>query len=336
MQDQHTNISTNPADPLQSTERIELDTLRNEGTEDPQPAVRHTNESPDVSPSPMIIHSQGSASLPSNVSIVAPTASISQPRTPSTDSRAGPGIGGDQADWVTVASDENPVPADFLVPSINEPFLQQFETRNRELENEQGASRNRDFEETERPPPFATYGTYVRSLLETFPDLRDVYMNYRMPHLDVSIVDIGVNGVCTVQDFKAFSPTFSVQHDPVYNQFRQAAKQFISEEVDMRLVLVQDISNLTIELLGSAFDLDPEFFAEHLRLSDHRRVGSDRFEARVVPRELIYDVYEFENMENPTENLAFINPFRHEISSTKIYDASRWAQHSMLKSYRSV
>ena len=324
MQDQQTASPTVPASGPQGADRIELDTLQNEYTHSAQDVIGHGSEQ--VGPlgpatSPLAAISQSSTSLPSNVSVVAPTASVSEPRTPAVSSpTVAQDDDQDQLDLNSLASDEGVESAAFGVPSISEPATSEPDLRSHDSGNGVEDPQRQQADQPQRPPQFTTYYEYVSSLTEYFPGLREVYRNGRRPYLDVSVVDISVDGTCHIQDFVAVSETESVQPSPVYDEFRQVARQIVPEGIDIRFILVQDLSNLTVQLIGKLFDLDPEFFAEHLQLSDHQQRGLYRFGSRNVPKE--NDVGE--------ERLLYIDPLRKDLTQS-----SNWLPEAMHKSYRS-
>ena len=133
------------------------------------------------------------------------------------------------------------------------------------------------------PPPlpdrFSNYTEYVSSLLKVFPELGSIErLNSRGSTL-MSFIDCSRHGKINVQNFVAKRLESEIDSPA----FEVALKEPALTDTDIRIVLVEDINQAAIGRLGSTFDIDPEFFAEHLLQSDYNGTGSGRLKTRVVP-----------------------------------------------------
>lgn len=149
-------------------------------------------------------------------------------------------------------------------------------------------------------------------------------------------MDCSVDGKCNIQNFESQDSRASVHLDPGSVQdFAWATEQNKLAGVDLRLVIVQDLNKDLIKLLGSLYDLDPEFFAEHLRQSGHEREGKERFALRTV---LVTERLIDEEVENgqPHEQRLYVHPDRQNQSIQSPSRPSALSQvQTMHKSFRS-
>lgn len=109
-----------------------------------------------------------------------------------------------------------------------------------------------------------------------FPHLRSVCSGSRHDKANITIFDYANS---TLRDRRHLSidliPKNRAQSQDVACSKLDECHHFIcsidlSSQVDTRLVVVEDLGPSLINLLGSTFDLSPEFFEEHLYRSDYR------------------------------------------------------------------
>ena len=124
------------------------------------------------------------------------------------------------------------------------------------------------------------YWDYVDQLIKEFPQLGIIRGSKAEPrhyYIHVRIFDKG-------RETSAHAPYITdasmstEQRQAVYRKLRSALHQF-PESSNHRFVLVEDLNPITIQILGEIFDLEPEFFAQHM-FNCAYGLSSDRFEDR--------------------------------------------------------
>lgn len=124
-------------------------------------------------------------------------------------------------------------------------------------------------------PEPGPYENYIRGLLPHWPHLRIVtdFMSVdlkdtptpfakRMFKTDVRVVDIISEQYCGT--YRTTSENLTFGDLAQFQQFLEKPRENGSRNVNVRLIMVEDLSAKLIETLGSKFNIDPDFFAQHL------------------------------------------------------------------------
>lgn len=120
-----------------------------------------------------------------------------------------------------------------------------------------------------------SYNMYQKNkirLSRQFPHFQSVRSRSRHNKADITIYDYTDS---VLQDRQHLAVDFRPEGDDSRDSKLDECHQFIcstnaSSRVDTRLVVVEDLGSSLINLLGATFDLSPEFFEEHLYLSNYR------------------------------------------------------------------
>lgn len=128
---------------------------------------------------------------------------------------------------------------------------------------------------TSRQPP--DYWTRVSPLAEYLPHLRILPLDHeaRYPAIGkVTCLDYPQGNVLP-RIFKCWSFDRFSRGAPEWSLKVEALKTDVPADIATRMILVEDLSDQLMEALGSAFNLDPDIFAEHLNKAAHYRVDYD-------------------------------------------------------------
>ncbi|KAI5776663.1 hypothetical protein EDC01DRAFT_636508 [Geopyxis carbonaria] len=148
---------------------------------------------------------------------------------------------------------------------------------------------------TGNPPSLASitvqaYLDYAKFLSKEFPQLKILSNESgRKGHLSIYAEDIPFSGRRgEVQSLNSYEGLEQMHETPYYSsnivipETTQSLSKFIDSELAMdiklRLIVVEDLDPLVIEMLGNRCKVDPGFFAEHLQWSGY----SDGYQYRPV------------------------------------------------------
>lgn len=133
------------------------------------------------------------------------------------------------------------------------------------------------------PLSIKSYDLYSKNnilLSSHFPHLRDVHSSSRHDKASITTFDYAGS---VLQDLKYLSIDFksdnSAQFEDSTSSKLEKCRQFICavsslSQVEARMVVVEDLGSNLINLLGSIFNLSPEFFEEHLHRSNYGGFGA--------------------------------------------------------------
>lgn len=200
------------------------------------------------------------------------------------------------------------------------------------IESHQQPSRD-EIPEPQPPEVYRYYTDYLSSLYQNkgkFPGLGTILEHSRSDHIDVTFIDCSAGKEPHVQVMEIEDLGTPDETNKAYERLTCVAEQRVLGDIRLRLVLVQDLSNRLATELGRCYDLDPEFFADHLQGSDHIRKGASRFHTRSIPK--IENGYALKAL----ERRYFIHPDRKELTYRKLpLSSSHLEINTMHKSYRS-
>ena len=294
MEARNANATSDEDSRPQSAEHIELQTVQGDTSQHAPASVDefHPAVAAPGSQTSMANSSASSISVPSNPSIIAPIASIREPKTPSTLLQAlrvsiddiQDGISVYSLDEASPTSDDNSSPGEIIAYSIEEPVSQS---------------------ELSEVQTFDNYYEYLESPYSAYPELRAILLKQptRGGPVSIEVIDCGANGFLDMQAFQVQDLPAQDSHD--------LATQNVPVGLDLRVILAEDLDVPLIENFGSYFDLDPEFFLVHLQGSDHARYGSDRFDSRQVPPERAASEKNNQGNQNNV-TLYYVDPTRKE------------------------
>lgn len=138
------------------------------------------------------------------------------------------------------------------------------------------------FEGERSIPHFSeSYNLYRKNkkrLSRQFPHFRSVCSRSRYDNADITIFDYADS---VLQHRQHLAVNLSSETDNSRDSKLDECHRLIcstnpSSRVDTRLVVVEDLGSSLINLLGAIFDLSPEFFEEHLYLSNYCAHRGDR------------------------------------------------------------
>ncbi|KAL9118148.1 MAG: hypothetical protein Q9187_005311 [Circinaria calcarea] len=132
------------------------------------------------------------------------------------------------------------------------------------------------------PPPFASrvhdrttaqnasdssqqglYRQTIKALSTHLPHLQHTLQKTRHHGINIKWYDY-IDGLLVSTPLRFQTPDFRRTSKHYKNKFRRALKDDIPEDVNLRFIVVEDLSVELIEILGSTFGISPEFFEEHL------------------------------------------------------------------------
>ena len=116
--------------------------------------------------------------------------------------------------------------------------------------------------------PSLTYMSYVDQISEHLPHLTNMRSASRRDYARVTIFDYSGS---TLDSFRELHVDFGARRDRFnkYDDLRSSVCGGFLPNIDTRLLVVEDLGLSLIDLLGSTFDIVPEFFAEHLHRSGY-------------------------------------------------------------------
>ena len=117
-----------------------------------------------------------------------------------------------------------------------------------------------------RYPTRSVLGSYkqtVKALSTQLPHLQHTLQGTRHHGINIKWYDY-IDGLLVSTPLPFQTADFRRDSKHTKNKFRRALKDDIPEDVNLRFIVVEDLSAELIEILGSTFSISPEFFEEHL------------------------------------------------------------------------
>ena len=114
-----------------------------------------------------------------------------------------------------------------------------------------------------KPSRLGSYKQTVQALSRHLPHLRHTLEKTRHHGINIKCYDY-IDGLLVSGSFDTQITDFRGASKHTKNKLCQSLKDDIPEDVNLRFIVVEDLSVELIEILGSTFGISPEFFEEHL------------------------------------------------------------------------
>ena len=108
-----------------------------------------------------------------------------------------------------------------------------------------------------------SYTQTVKALSTHLPHLQHTLKETRHHGINIKYFDYIDGLLVSTPPYTHITDSLGASED-TKNKLRQALKDDIPEDVNLRFIIVEDLSVELIEILGSTFSISPEFFEEHL------------------------------------------------------------------------